>query len=86
MQIQSIVGSIGWLAQSTRPDLAPSQSFLLAYNNKPAWSHINAALYVLHYIHFTNIYGFTFMSEAKIAVSPLINLETQHDGRSARIG
>ena len=33
---QSIVGSIGWLAQSTRPDLAPSHSFLSAYINKPS--------------------------------------------------
>jgi hypothetical protein len=32
---QSIVGSIGWLAQSTRPDLSPSHSFLSAYCNKP---------------------------------------------------
>ncbi len=36
---QSFVGSIGWLAQSTRPDLAPTHSFLSAYNNKPSKSH-----------------------------------------------
>jgi hypothetical protein len=29
---QSLVGSIGWLAQSTRPDLAPTHSFLSSYN------------------------------------------------------
>ncbi len=45
---QNIVGSIGWLAQSTRPDLVPSHSFLSAYNNKPSRSHLNVALYVLH--------------------------------------
>jgi hypothetical protein len=33
---QSIVGSIGWFVQSTRPDLAPSHSFLSAYINKPS--------------------------------------------------
>ena len=60
---QSIVGSIGWLAQSTRPDLAPSHSFLSAYCNKPSRSHLNAALYVLHYIHSTIDYGFSFSSE-----------------------
>ncbi len=49
----SIVGSIGWLAQSTGPDLAPLHLFLSAYNNKPSRSHMNAALYVLHYIHST---------------------------------
>jgi len=46
---QSVVGLIGWLAQSTRPDLAPCHSFLSSYNNKPSKSHWNAALYVLHH-------------------------------------
>jgi hypothetical protein len=63
---QSIAGSIGWLTQSTCPDLAPSHSFLSAYNNKPSRSHMNTALYVLHYIHSTIHYGFTFTSKAKI--------------------
>ena len=63
---QSIVGSIGWLVQSTHPDLAPLHPFLLAYNNKPSRSHMNPALCVLHYIHSTINYSFTFMSEAKI--------------------
>jgi hypothetical protein len=62
---QSIVGSIGWLANSTRPDLAPSHSFLSAYNNKPSRSHLNAALYVLHYIHSTIDYGIFYSSEAR---------------------
>jgi hypothetical protein len=42
------------------PDLAPSHSFLSAYINKPSRSHLNAALYVLHYIHSTIDYGFKF--------------------------
>jgi hypothetical protein len=61
---QSIVDSIGWLAQSTRLDIAPSHSFLSAYKNKPSRSHLNAALYVLHYIHSTINYGFIFSSKA----------------------
>ena len=62
---QSIVGSIGWLAQSTHPDITPSHSFLSAYINKPSRSHLNAALYVLHYIHSTIDYGFMFTSAEK---------------------
>jgi hypothetical protein len=57
---QSVVRSIGWLAQSTRPNLALTHSFLLAYCNKPSRGHWNAALYALHYIHSTINYGFTF--------------------------
>ncbi len=54
---QSVVGSIGWLAQTTRLDLLPTYSFLSAYNNKPSKSHCNTALYALHYIHLTIDYG-----------------------------
>lgn len=54
--------SFGWLAQCIRPDLAPAHSFLSAYCNKPLRGHWNAALYVLHYIHSTIDYGFTFTS------------------------
>ena len=51
---QSIVGSTWWLAQtSTHPNLAPLHSFLLVYNNKPSRSHMNVALYMVHYIHLT---------------------------------
>jgi hypothetical protein len=51
---QSIVGSIGWLASTTRPDIAAAQhSFLSSYTNRPAVGHMKAALYVLHYIHST---------------------------------
>jgi hypothetical protein len=65
---QSVVGSIGWLASSTQPDLAACHSFLLVYNNKPFQSHWNAALYVLHYIHSTINYGITFTSKESPAL------------------
>jgi hypothetical protein len=54
-KFQSIDGSIGCLAQSTRPDLAPSHSFLSAYINKPSRCHLNAALYILHYASFGGV-------------------------------
>ena len=76
---QSIMGSIGWLAQSTHPDLAPSHPFLSAYNNKPSWSHMNVALYALHYIHSTIDYGFTFMSEAKIPLHTYMSFPHRSD-------
>jgi hypothetical protein len=59
---QSVVSLIGWLAGSTQPDLAVAHSFLSTYNNKPSWSHWNAALYVLHYIHYTIACGISFTS------------------------
>ena len=53
---QSLIGSIGWLATATRPDLTPVHSFLLSYNSKPSTGHMKAALHVLHYIHSTHNY------------------------------
>ncbi len=44
-----LIGSIGWLATVTWPDLAPVHSFLLSYNYKPSSGHMCAALHVLHY-------------------------------------
>ncbi len=43
-KFRSIVGSFGWLAQSTHPNLALSHSFLSAYFNKSSRSHLDAAL------------------------------------------
>jgi hypothetical protein len=57
-----VIGSNGWLASSTQPDLAVAHSFLSSYNNKPSQSHWNAALYVLYYIHSTIDYRITFTS------------------------
>ena len=48
---QSLIGSIGWLSSSTRPDLSAVHSFLASYSNKPSTGHMKAALYALHYIH-----------------------------------
>ena len=76
---QSVVGSIGWLAQSTRPDLAPCHSFLSSYNNKPSKSHWNAALYVLHYIHSTIDYGFTFTSKERAPLHTFMSFPTPSD-------
>jgi hypothetical protein len=65
---QNLIGSIGWLLFSTRPDLAAVHSFLSSYPNKPATGHMQAALYALHYIHSTHNYGILFTSDN---VSPM---------------
>ncbi len=59
---QSLIGSIGWLATATCPDLTPANSFLLSYNSKPSNGHMKAALHVLHYIHSTHNYSIHFTS------------------------
>ena len=61
---QSLVGSLGWLAYSTRPDLITAHSFLAAYSNKPSTGHMKAALYALHYVHSSHDYGISFTSDS----------------------
>ena len=58
----SIIGSIGWLVNCTRPDLATIHKFLATYMEKPSLGHEQAAKYVLHYIHSTHDMGISFTS------------------------
>jgi hypothetical protein len=57
---KSLIGSIGWLATGTCPDLSPVHSVLLSYNSKPLTGLMRAALYALHYIHSTHDHGIYF--------------------------
>jgi hypothetical protein len=61
---QSLIGSIGWLAMSTCPDLTAVHSFLSSYSHKPAVGYMKAAQFALHYIHSTYNYGISFTSKA----------------------
>jgi hypothetical protein len=76
---QSIVDSIGWLAQSTQPNLSPSHSFLSAYCSKPSQNHLNAALYVLHYIHSTINYGFPYTSSEQVPLHTFMSYPHSSD-------
>ena len=76
---RSLVGSIGWLACCTRPDLAPVHSFLASYNHCPARGHMDAALYALHYIHSTHDYGISFTSKEKRPVHTFIHYPHKSD-------
>jgi hypothetical protein len=67
---QSLIGSIGWLLSTTRPNLAAAHSFLSSYTSKPMTSQMKAALYVLHYIHSTHDYGISFTSNNLHQCSP----------------
>jgi hypothetical protein len=59
---KSLIGSIGWLATATCPDLSTVHYFLSSYNGKLSSGHMRAALYALHYIHLTHDYGVSFFS------------------------
>ena len=70
---RSLIGSIGWLATATRPDLATVHSFLSFYSNKPSSGHMQAVLYTLRYIHLTHDHGITFSSKATAPIHSYIH-------------
>jgi hypothetical protein len=82
---QSLIGSMGWLAHTTWPDLAAVHSFLSSYSDKPSAGHMKAALYALHYIHSTHDYGISFTSNdlapmhSYIHYPPLTDVEAYTD-------
>jgi hypothetical protein len=80
-----LVGSIGWLAGTTCPDLSAVHSFLSSYSNKPATGHMKAALYALHCIHSTHDYGISFTLDdvapmhSYVHYPPLTDVEAYED-------
>jgi hypothetical protein len=59
LHYQSLVGSINWLAHTTRPDLSTVVSLLAQQQSNPSPGHLEAALHVIKYIAQNN-YGNIF--------------------------
>ncbi len=76
---QSLIGSIGWLATATCPDLSMVHSFLSSYNGKPSSSHMHAALYALHYIHLTHDHGTSFSSTTTAPIHSYLHFPDSAD-------
>jgi hypothetical protein len=78
---QSLIGSIGRLAMTTRPDLTATaiHSFLFLYNAKPLVGYMKSALYVLHYIRSTCEYGISFTSKDMVSMHSYIHFPSSTD-------
>jgi hypothetical protein len=76
---QRFIGSIGWLAMATCPNLAPVHSFLSSYNSKPSSGHMKAALHVLHYIYSTHDHGIHFTSSVTDPVHTFVHFPDSLD-------
>jgi hypothetical protein len=62
LQFQSLVGSLNWLAHTTRPDLSTVVSLLAQHQNIPSPGHYEAALYASKYLAGTKHLGIFFTS------------------------
>jgi hypothetical protein len=62
LNYQSLVGSLNWLAHTTRPDLATVVSLLAQHQSNPSPGHLEAARYVTRYLANTKNLGIYFTS------------------------
>jgi hypothetical protein len=62
LNYQSLVGSLNWLAHTTRPDLATAVSLLAQHQSNPSPGHLEAARYATRYLANTKNLGIYFTS------------------------
>jgi hypothetical protein len=65
LQYQSLVGSLNWLAHTTRPDLSTVVSLLAQHQSNPSTGHLEAAKYVVKYLAGTKNLGIYFTSQRR---------------------
>jgi len=62
LRYQSLVGSLNWLAHTTRPDISTVVSLLAQHQSTPSQGHLDTALYVAKYLSTTRTLGIHFSS------------------------
>jgi hypothetical protein len=50
LEYQSLVGSLNWLAHTTRPDLSTIVSMLAQHQSNPSTGHMESAQYAAKYL------------------------------------
>jgi hypothetical protein len=61
-EFQSLIGSLGWLASNTRPDISTIYGLLAQWSCKPTSGHIALARHALTYAISTKTHGISFTS------------------------
>jgi len=62
LKYQSLVGSLNWLAHTTRPDISTVVSLLAQHQSTPSPGHLDAGFYVVQYLSHTKTLGISFTS------------------------
>jgi len=70
---QSLVGSLNWLAHTTRPDLATIVSLLAQHQSNPSSGHVDAALHVIKYVAQTKHLGIYFTSDKRSTLETFLH-------------
>ena len=69
---QHIIGSLNWLAISTRPDIATITSILAQYMQNPSKGHIIAAKNVIKYLKGTSELGISFHTNRDSSIQSFV--------------
>jgi len=70
---QSLVGSLNWLAHTTRPDLATVVSLLAQHQSCPSPGHLESARYVVKYLAHTKKLGIYFTSTKRSTLETFLH-------------
>lgn len=70
---QSLVGSLNWLAHTTRPDLSTVVSILAQHQNNPSPGHMEAARYATKYLAHTKNLGIYFTSQKRTQLESFLH-------------
>ena len=80
---QSIVGSLNWLATSTRLDIAPITNILAEYSSCPTEGHVDHATRVIRYFKGTKTKGISFSSTDNDTLQSFVKFPISSDQLTA---
>jgi hypothetical protein len=78
LQYQSLVGSLNWLAHTTRPDLSTVVSLLAQHQSNPSPGHFESARYVVRYLANTKTLGIYFTSTKRSTMESFLHFPLPH--------
>ena len=82
-EYRSLVGSLLWLSQSTRPDLSAITSILAKHQTHPTPGHIKSAQYAIKYLISNKAHGITFTNLPQPELESFIQFPIQQDSLTA---
>ena len=70
--LQKLVGSLTWITNQTRPDLATVTNLLSQYNHNCSPGHLDSAKYAIKYLKGTADRGIMFSSKHNTAIESYV--------------
>ena len=82
-KMQFLIGSLNWIAISTRPDISTVVALLSRFAHNPTHSHINSAIRVIKYLKGTKNLSITFSTNSNKTLSAFVNFPINDDELTA---